>query len=293
MTSDTLRTLLEAGPGQVVELLPEKVSSRRLLETMAAFANSGGGTVVVGAGRRDSPLGLSEPQATRQEAIDLALQTDPPMHIPMPTLVSLGNATVLTITIPAGLPHAYAVNGRFVRRNGSRNDLLTGAALRELILCRSEGAFEAAAVEGAMLDDLDFERVHRYGEMISAGGPDLSHMLLSRGCLKNVDDVLSPTVAGMLLFGREPQQYVPSAEILAIRYPGAEMGDEFIKEQIRGPLPDQIQRAVAFTEQMEARTTRLAGVLRDEWPPYPPPAVRETIVNAVAHRDYRGDGHRC
>lgn len=290
MTSDTLRTLLEAGPGQVVELLPEKVSSRRLLETMAAFANSGGGTVVVGAGWRDSPFGLSEPQATRQQAIDLALQTDPPMHIPMPTLVSLDNATVLTITIPAGLPHAYAINGRFMRRNGSRNELLAGAILRELILCRSEGAFEAAAVEGAMLDDLDLERVHRYGEMISAGGRNPSHMLLSRGCLKNVDDVLRPTVAGMLLFGREPQQYVPSAEILAIRYPGTEMGDEFIKEQIRGPLPDQIQRAVAFTEQMEARTTRLAGVLRDEWPPYPPPAVRETIVNAVAHRDYRQRG---
>ena len=290
MNVDELRAILQAGSGQHIELLPENVSSKRLLETMAAFANSAGGIIILGADRRGDPAGLTHPQETRRRAIDLALQTDPPLLIPMPILAELEGKAFLVISVPAGLPHVYGVHGRFLQRVGRRNEPMAGAVLRELILSRSEGDFESEPVENASLDDLDPLRVERYSQLIGAGDMDAARLLVSRGCATSVGNAWRPTVAGLLLFGRDPQRFLPSAEILAVRYPGREMSDEFIKEQIRGPLPEQITRAVAFVERMEPRATRLAGVRREERSAYPPAAVREAIVNAVAHRDYRQRG---
>jgi ATP-dependent DNA helicase RecG len=116
-------------------------------------------------------------------------------------------------------------------------------------------------------------------------------VLLQRGCLAPTDAGARPTYAGLLLFGREPQRWVRSSEILVARYAGISMGDRFIKEEIRGALPEQIRQAEAFVADNVRRGVRLSGLERIEETQYPLDAVREAIVNAVAHRDYqiRGD----
>ena len=65
------------------------------------------------------------------------------------------------------------------------------------------------------------------------------------------------------------------------------MGDSFIKEEIRGTLAQQIQKTEAFLVSNMRRGVRLSGLERTEATEYPLEAVREAIVNAVAHRDYR------
>ncbi len=285
MNAVELRSLLDAGAGSHLELLPEKAPARRIQETLVAFANAAGGILVLGA-----PAGLADPPAARQRVMDLALQTDPPLVMPIPELTALDGATILVVVTPAGLPHVYSADGRYLRRVGPRNEALAGPALRELLLGRSEPAFEAEALLDASLDDLEMRHVEQYAEALGAVGRPLTDLLLSRGCLRVVAGRLTPTVAGALLFGRDPQRFTPAAEILAIRYAGSEMSDEFIKEQIRGPLPEQIRRAVGFVEQTTARAARLNAMQRQERRQYPPAAVREAIVNAVAHRDYRQRG---
>jgi ATP-dependent DNA helicase RecG len=124
---------------------------------------------------------------------------------------------------------------------------------------------------------------------LPAGSPE--DALLRRGCLIRDGEDLHPTYAGLLLFGREPQRWVPSAEILVARYAGTVMGDSFIKEEVRGTLPEQIRRAEAFVTSNMRRGVRLLGLERVEETEYPVEVIREAIVNAVAHRDYqiRGD----
>ena len=100
-----------------------------------------------------------------------------------------------------------------------------------------------------------------------------------------------PTNAGILLFGIQPERFVKSSEVIVARYPGREMSDAFVREDIRGTLPDQIRRAEAFLVSNMKRGVRLVSLEREEQVEYPTKAVREAIVNAVAHRDYsiRGD----
>ena len=109
----------------------------------------------------------------------------------------------------------------------------------------------------------------------------------------------SVTLAGLVLFGRDPGRFLPQAKIDAAAYFGAEKDyDARERRTLRGPLvplmgvdgsllePGLVEQAVEFVRR-NVETTRLRdGVRREERWDYPPEAVRETIVNALVHRDY-------
>lgn len=293
MTGDEVWALLQQGKGQKVDFQSERVSARRLAESLVALANAGGGTVLVGVGGRPArPRGLRDPQAARDKALEAALLAEPPLIIPLPQVVTLDDRSVLAIAVPPGLPHVYSLRGKYLIRVGAQNKPLTPRRLRRLMMERGEVSFESLVPPGATLDDLDWDRVEDYlSSLEGMGAATPEEALLKRGCLVKRDGEYRPTNAGILLFGVEPQRFVRSAEIIVARYAGREMSDAFLREDIRGALPDQIRRAEAFLVDNMKRGVRLTGLSREERPEYPIKAVREAIVNAVAHRDYaiRGD----
>ncbi len=293
MSGPELQALVDAGRGPETEFGPETTSQSRLAETLVAFANAGGGTLVVGLDARSgTPKGLSDPDSTLDRVLEAALAADPPMIVPLPQVVDMGGCSVLVATVPAGLPHVYSYKGKYLVREGRHNRPLAPRLLRRLMMERGAVSFEALVPDGARLEDLDWAKAGRYlsgMERLSEVPPE--EALLRRGCLVEDEAGLRPTYAGLMLFGHEPQRWVPSAEILVVRYGGVAMDDRFVKEQVHGTLPEQIRRAEAFILSNMRRGVRLVGLERREETEYPPEAVREAIVNAVAHRDYqiRGD----
>jgi len=283
--------LTSEGPHLVYK--PEATTPASLAETLVAFANAGGGTVLVGMDPRSGePRGLQDADAALDRALQAALAIDPPLIIPVPQVVEVDGHTLLIVSVPSGLSHVYSYRGKYLVRDGRHNRPLSPRQLRRLMMERGAVSFEGLVPEGARLEDVDWEKVEGYLARL----PGLSTLareeaLLRRGCLAQDGDGLRPTYAGLLLFGQEPQRWAPSAEILLARYGGKAMGDRFIKEEVRGTLPEQIRRAEAFVADNVRRSARLAGLERVEETEIPMEAVREAIVNAVAHRDYqiRGD----
>jgi ATP-dependent DNA helicase RecG len=288
---------MKGSPGQALEgfdggerlaSISQASPSPKLAETLIAFANAEGGTLLVGL-----PRGLADPDATLDRALEAALSTDPPLIIPMPRLETIDGKPVLVVAVPPGLPHVYSYKGKYLVREGTRNRPLTPQQLRRLMIERGAAGFEALLPDGARPHDLDWEKAERY--LASLGGlpaANREEALLRRGCLARADgSELRPTYAGLLLFGHDPQRWIPSAEILVARYAGTTMGDSFVKEEVRGTLPEQIRRAEAFVTGNMRRGVRLIGLERVEETEYPADVIREAIVNAVAHRDYqvRGD----
>ncbi|MGD2206382.1 MAG: helix-turn-helix domain-containing protein [Anaerolineae bacterium] len=284
MTSPQIQTVLAAGQGQEVEFKPEATTPARLAATLVAFANAEGGTLLLGA-----PEGLSDPEVALDRALQAALSTDPPLIIPLPRVEEVDGVPVLVVNVPPGLPHVYSYKGKYLVRDGKRNRPLNPQQLRRLMMERGAVSFESLVPDGARLDDVDWDKAENYlsglGKLLAASQEEA---LLRRGCVAQTEGgELRPTYAGLLLFGREPQRWVASAEILVARYAGAAMDDRFIKEEVRGTLPEQIRRAEAFVTSNMRRGVRLRGLERVEETEYPPDVVREAIVNAVAHRDYR------
>ena len=96
-----------------------------------------------------------------------------------------------------------------------------------------------------------------------------------------------PTAAGLLLTGKDPTSLFPHCRIQLDIYPGRSTEDEaLIAESIRGNIPDAIDGVASIIRKNTRRTPRVVGLKRIELPEYPETALREALVNALAHRDY-------
>jgi len=108
--------------------------------------------------------------------------------------------------------------------------------------------------------------------------------------IKEKDGELKPTNTAILFFGKNPQDYIPQSEIRIARFKGT-MRIEFIdSKEIIGPIYEMLDEVESFFK----RNTRLANKIvefkRVDIPEYPFEAIREAVVNAIAHRDYTRRG---
>jgi ATP-dependent DNA helicase RecG len=159
---------------------------------------------------------------------------------------------------------------------------------------RGEAGFESQPVRDAGWGDLDQQKISRYLQSVPAlQALPAQEALLKRGCLVEHDGRLLPTFGGLLLFAADVERSVHS-EVLVVRYAGREMSDEFVREDIRDTLPEQVRRVESAVLANLRTGARIDSLQREERLEYPLKAVREAIVNAVAHRDYslRGDDIR-
>jgi len=286
---------LAEGPGERLAFVPPHTAAPRLAETLIALANAHGGVVILGVGANGRLIGVGDPNEARALVEAAGLLPFPPLILPLPRLVEHEGKLLCVVEVPPGLPHVYSLDGRYLTRSGAQNRLLTTTELSALLLERGEAGFEARPAPGATLDDLDPAQVANYLEVVGGqAGSSMEKFLLARGCLTQAGDGLVPTYAGVLLFGRQPQRFLRSAEIILVRYAGPKMSDEFLRHDATGTLPDQIRQAEAFVSANMRRGMRLRGLTREETTEYPLSVVREAIVNAVAHRDYaiRGESIR-
>ena len=292
---EDIPTLLKQGPSDRLVFARPGIALNRLAETLTALANRDGGKVVIGMDERGSAvMGVDDLQATFNLVLEAALEIDPPLVIPMPRVVQVSGESLLVVTVPEGMPHVYHHKGRYYTREGRSNRLLATAELRRRLIERGEISFESEAARLAHRTDLDDAKVQRYLQALVGAGqpagetgglplPDAEGVLRQRRCL-TADG--QPTYAGILLFGKDPQPFVPGSELIVVRYAGLEQGDTYLREDIRDTLPEQIRRAEAFLVNNMRVGAKLSGLAREEKLEYPREAVREAVVNAIAHRDY-------
>ena len=290
--------MLEKGPGPLVEFLPEP-DAQALAEALVAFANTDGGTIVVGWSPEGQPTGawLAEDLEAALTAAQGACR--PPVRAEWRPFEAEGRRGVAIVVARSPELHSLA-DGRVLVRAGAENRPLGGQEIRQLAATKGTGDFEAETVPGATREDFSDEIIAEYLEKRSERqrrpitGPVETH-LREIGALDEAGD---PTVAGLLLFGQHPSLYLPQAGLVFVHFVGTEpRGRDGLagygrREEINGPLPRLIEQAWKILwEEMRVEAV-VKGLEREERTEYPPFAVREALVNAVAHRDYRLRGRR-
>jgi ATP-dependent DNA helicase RecG len=101
------------------------------------------------------------------------------------------------------------------------------------------------------------------------------------------------TAAGIVLLARDPSAVFPQCRILADAYRSSEPdGNPRDHEDIRGPMPLAIDRAIAFIDLNTRHPMRVVGLNRVRLDEYPVEALREALVNAAAHRQYEDAGRK-
>jgi len=286
---------------------------RDLADELSAFANSRGGTMLLGVedGTRrilGIPLDqLDTVESWVRELCNDAIRPALDAHILKLELADGegGLVPVLRIDVERSL-HVHEGPHGYFRRDGSSKRKVPPEALARLFQERSQSRvirFDESPVPNTGRGDLDYALTQRFlrGDAAEPGGDgetpdaaaedDLLHKL--RVLTRNDDGAVRVTLTGALLCTEEPQHWLPHAYIQAVSYAGERTDTDYQTDarDIMGPLDRQVEEALHFVRRnMLVRATKQTA--RVERPQFSERAVFEALVNAVAHRDYSMAGAR-
>ena len=267
---------------------------RRLRESVVAFANAGGGLILLGAGARagDDPAGgalaferLNEHELRR----DVYAGTDPNILVETAELRA-PDARLLAILVPQGLLVHTTAEGDARIRKGRKIRPLTGSGITALIAARGDPDRSAEPLPGIgpeRLDPAQFERLRaalraRRRSAALAALPDRELL----AALRLTEDGRA-TRAALLLLGRgeDLARLLPGHELALSRQRGDDRYS--VRRTCREPLLEMLERCREFVER-ESRPARVpvGGFFDLEVPDLAWSAAREALLNAVLHRDY-------
>lgn len=264
-----------------------------LAATLVAFANTDGGQLILGVAENRRIVGVDEPDAAMQKVDQVSLHNcEPPLTVVQET-VREGDAIVVVVNVPKGDQRPYRTNKgvHYIRttsgrRRASRQELLRLFQAAESLF------YDETLVLPASLSDLDswaFERFLQtaYHRSLDEFGIGYEQLLLNRRLVRKREEGLYPTVAGLLFFGREPQRFLPQSHVAAARFTGNDLAASLLDvKQIDGPLPSVLDDAVRFLRLHLRIAHHVRGFEPEVYPELPEEALREVLVNALAHRDY-------
>lgn len=320
MTKTELLEIIRNGENSGVEFKRDDIEPRQLAKELVAFANLEGGRVLLGV-ENDGTLSGFTRTAQQVEEWVMTLARDKIRPEIIPYFEVLRDAepgkNIASVSVEPGwaVHHLWHNNHRtYYVRVGTESREASPEELARLFQQRGAFRLEIRPVSGSSIHDLDPRRLHDYFSRLSlqatpTGTESEEDELAWRTLLANTEFLSDEsaeypcTLAGLLLFGRNPNRYLPQAGIDAVAYPSQEKDYAAIERtQIRGPMvglfvekngrielleSGVVEQAVQFVRRNAGVTATLVdGARREERSAFPEEAVREAIVNAVVHRDY-------
>ena len=278
-----------------------------IAETISAFANGSGGTIILGLSEENDFEPAKGFDARRiADALSQACsdKLTPPVRADI-DILEHGDANVVVASIDEILPRdkpCYVTSkgmyrGSFIRSfDGDRK--LSPYEIDRLLEDKTQPSYDAEIVAKATMDDLNknllddvIQRQKSLHPRLFASFSDEEIAINLRIAATDADGILRPTLAGLLALGAYPQKYFPRLTVTFAAYPEEDKasagGVKYLDtEKMAGPIPAIIADTVAAVR----RNTRLGGAMvgakRVDVPDYPPAAVREAVCNALMHRDY-------
>ncbi len=279
-----------------------KISLQNLANEIASFANSNGGIIAVGICDDGKIEGFNVYGKDKlndcQKVVTNFLKNTPTYRT---ELIEIKNEkgeddNLLLFHIEPELNYLIRNNKDEVFcRQGDSSIKLNANQIRSLEYDRKERDFEAEVLLESSINDIDTEVMKIYKKKIDTDLSD-EEVLKARGFLREKDGKYHLTKAGMLLFGKNPSIYLPSARVRVLKFEGTEfqVGTEMniIKDRTFDKcLYRTLEQAREFINSQLREFTHLNqdGVF-ETVAEYPEFAWYEGLVNAVCHRDYSNSG---
>lgn len=286
---------IEAGEAPDTEFTLGLGDGTKVCKAMCAFANTEGGLIVLGVDDRQRIVGVKEDAEDVQERLTDLLSTG----CSSPVSARLGRHED-----PKGWVHWVEVarqrsfepmrcDGRAWIRRARSTAEPSATELQELYNAFGYILTEERTIQSADASHLD---VRKLRDFLAAQGldvtddpqPDAESDLRNCGALANTGGELRPTLYGVLALGREPQKYqqTNSFWIEGVAYEGTDRASEVLQVgEFKGTVNEQVKRAAGWFAGL-GRFESYGELLRRDRRLLPSRAIREALVNAVAHRDY-------
>ena len=256
------------------------------LKWVCGFANAKGGMLEIGRNDKGKVVGLTNAKKLME---DLPNKMRDTLGITADVdLLEENGLEYLRISVEP-YPYPVSYKGQYYYRCGSTKQELKGAALDKFLLGKMGQHWDGVPVPKVSVDELDdraFAKFRWRASKTSRLKPtDLngSNSALVEKLRLKTGEYLKR--AAILLFHPDPEDYVPGAWI-KIGYFESETDLKF-HDEVHGNLFNQVNRTMDLlvTKYLKSTIT-YEGIQRVERLPLPIEALRETVLNAVAHKDY-------
>jgi ATP-dependent DNA helicase RecG len=304
-----LMRLVRGGEDTFLELKVKLSNPEKIAQEIVALANTGGGVIVFGVNDQLRVEGVDDAEEVQEELVRICREEIQPPLVPYIDRIAFDNGRRIVALDVEGKRRPYRTrDGRFYMRIGSEK---REASREELSVMMDEArpfGYENIPVLGAGLEDIDeahlwsfvreFENDAFEGEAAAVGYPTADvlkrDLLLAAG---NMGEV-TPTVAGLLLFGRDARvrELLPRSQIIATRFAGdTSQSQDIERVHLYGNLHTLYEAAMRFISRYcdlwDERPRSFPGAAAEVEAPvvaranYHRGAVGEGLANALAHRD--------
>lgn len=290
----TLSEIIWQPEGRRLEFKESLPKVSELAKTIVAFANDAGGELYLGVSNQPRKLtGLPEDDLLKleEQISNLIFEHCSPVILPEIIFLTSENKHLIRIKIHRGnnLPYFLKKKGKLEGtyiRVGSTNRQANEEIISELERQRRNISFDSEPVFHLTLNEIVLsEFKYNFRERT---GEDINRNVLKKSGLIKELNGQDYSTNGCILLSDNPAIHglFPYAKIECARFKG-HTSDVFIDQKtFDGSIVNQAELAYEFVIRHINKGATVKGVYTESRWEYPVKAVRETIRNAVVHRDY-------
>ena len=281
MDSKALDKLIRIGEGYAVEF---KSSPSHLGRAICAFANAAGGRILIGVDDQGRRVGVKDPNRTISEIQTISRNIDPPLVLDIETADN-----ILVVSVPSGPNKPYSANGLFYIREAANSQQMKRDQIREFFFTEGLIRFdEQPCKKFNMRRDFDREKYTAFCRL--AGIPP---NLRRDDVLRNLQVLTQEgmTNAGVFFFSRNIPKFFLQASLTCALFQGTTKTKILDQATFQGSIQENYNAVISYlVSHLNTEYVIKAGP-REEILELPEEALREAVLNALGHRDYRSTSH--
>ena len=298
-----LLRLIRGGEDTFLELKVKLSNTEKIAQEIVALANTGGGVIIFGVNDQLRVEGVDDPERVQDDLVRICREEVQPPLVPFIDRIALDNGRrIVALDIESKRRPYRTRDGRFYLRIGAEKREASREEISSLLDEARPIRYEDVPALGAKIVDVDEAHLWSYLREFEGGAFEEATVsgyptadVLERDLLLATNDgvEIGPTVAGLLLFGRDDRvtELLPRAAVTATRFSGDSLQSPIIERvKFSGNLSSIYEGLTRFLHRYcDLAEVRPRGVAEDSPVParssYHRGVVAEAITNMLAHRD--------
>lgn len=285
-----IRDIASSPEGKTLEFKRDLPSIKPILKTLIAFANTAGGTLLIGKDNDGTIIGIDDVFGAEEKLANAIADSIYPPLMPEIEITSLDGKSIILIRVahwrgPFYLKSQGPEEGVYVRL-GSTNRVAGLEIIAELKRSLSNTSFDQMPCPDVDVGGLDLERIKQ--AFSNVGRKVGQKELETLGILVSYAGKLVCTNGGIILFGKDEyrEKYFPNAIVRCARFQGTNKVDFIDQYDCEGTIIEAMKEVHNFIRRNTRLAAKIDAIHRKDIPEYALVAIREVLTNALVHADY-------
>ena len=283
MNKKELKFILQEGEGLKIEF-KENIGS--VDKEIVAFANTNGGKIFLGITDDGKIKGIKTSNKLKSQIQDIANNCDPSIKI---SLEEFDN--ILIVNVYEGDDKPYKCSSGFYLRQGPNSQKMKRDEIFEFAITEGKIKFDAQLNKNFNFEeDFDKKKLDEYLKLAKIKkNLDVESILLNLGVAIKKNEKIIFNNAGILFFSKQPEKFFSTSKVICVNYQTNEKLNILDKKVFDNGIINNIQAVMNYVKKHIDVEFIIKKLEREEVSQYPEESVRESIINAIMHRNYLDD----